>query len=59
MGFGNTASKRRAAARKHALKEHRCPRCGRVIMGNGYYTHRNACLSLTHPDTAGQQTHKM
>lgn len=49
MGFGASSSKRREAARKHSLREHRCSRCGRVIKGNAYYRHKYACQSLLHP----------
>ena len=42
-------------ARAHLKQEHRCPRCGRVIMGNAYFYHEAKCLSPIHPDTQGQQ----
>lgn len=43
MGYGTTASRRRQAGRKHATRTHQCPRCGRLIRGNGYYGHKKAC----------------
>ncbi len=49
MGFGKTKSRRRQAARAHARKKHTCPRCGRVVYGNGYYNHKRACKGVPKP----------
>jgi hypothetical protein len=50
MGFGNTSSKRRQAAKKHANRSHRCKYCGKEIKGNGYYMHKQACEKKHNPD---------
>lgn len=44
MSYGKTAARRRQAARVHATREHECPRCKRVIKGNGY-NHKKACIA--------------
>jgi hypothetical protein len=46
MGFGNTASKRRQAAKKHANRIRKCKYCGKEIKGNGFYMHKQACEKI-------------
>ncbi len=42
MPYGNSQHARRAAAKKHAQKVHKC-QCGREINGNAYYIHKAKC----------------
>ena len=35
--------RRKATQSRHALKEHKCPKCGRVIRGNSYNQHAKHC----------------
>lgn len=53
MSFGRDASRRRQAARAHAKRIRKCPRCGREIRGNAYYSHKEACKRAALTATEG------
>lgn len=39
---------KRKSSQTHAKHGHQC-KCGKVVMGNGYYSHRKACAQASRP----------
>jgi DNA-directed RNA polymerase subunit M/transcription elongation factor TFIIS len=46
VGFIVGAAETLGAARKHVQNVHVCPRCGKVVRGNGYGNHLRACEAV-------------